>query len=312
MIYSTTKFAQPPKQSNFTFPVSYSYNVILGCPRSGTTFLINSLKAMPNSECISGHLLPITIPHLVNQNLSTEIYQALAVGFEFAIKDFMECIDKERFIAIQKWLNRYTSLSELIKALQRKRKIERVIYKEPFLGFAPEFTYNALPNCRIVVIYRDGRDVADSLSRRYQVLTDEKLMYLGTAEMPLGRKYDRRYVPWWIEEGQEEKFLNSTPYIRSVWMWKEIARRCQDFCSRPDIINSNRVLLVKYEDLVSNPLTKAKLIVEHFGGSMNPRLEKKFQEATTNSIGIHQRRDNYEIELATEIAEIELKQYGYL
>lgn len=65
------------KSSNFTFPVDYSYNVILGCPRSGTTFLVDSLKAMPNSECISGHLLPIVIPHLVNQNLSPEIYQLL-------------------------------------------------------------------------------------------------------------------------------------------------------------------------------------------------------------------------------------------
>lgn len=312
MIISTIEFPKAPKQSNFTFPVGYSYNVILGCPRSGTTFLVNSLKAMSNSECISGHLLPVVIPHLVNQSLSSEIYKALATGFEFTLKDFLESIDKARLPAMQKWFNKYMSLSELIQALQQKRKIEHVIYKEPFLGFAPEFTYNALPNCRIVHIYRDGRDVADSLIRKYQVLTDEKLMYLGTAEMPLGHKYDHRYIPWWVETGKEQEFLNHTPYIRSIWMWKEITRRCHEFFSRSDVIASNRVLLVKYEDLVSEPLAYAKLIVEHFGGSINSRLEKKFQGARTSSIGIYQKRDDQEIKIATQIAERELKQYGYL
>jgi len=180
-----------PDKNNSRFNTNFEYNIILGCPRSGTTFLINSLRAMSNSECISGHLLPIVIPHLVNQNLSSEVYHSLATGFEFTIKDFLESTSNARLPAIRKWVNRYISLSELIQALQQNRKIERVIYKEPFLGFAPEFTYNSLPNCRIVHIYRDGRDAADSLMRTYKVLTDEKLMYLGTAEMPLGRKYLR-------------------------------------------------------------------------------------------------------------------------
>ena len=294
----------------YSFDVDY--NIVLGCPRSGTTFLIQSLNALPNSECVSGHLVPIAIPHLINSNVSAEVYQTLSNSFEFSLQDHLESISKNRVDSIYKWFTGCISNQELIDSLQQKRQIERLVYKEPFLAFAPEYTYNSLPNSRIVHIYRDGRDCADSLMRKYQPLTDEKLTNLYTAEMPLGRKWDRRYVPWWVKAGSEEKFLQCTPYVRSVWMWKEMVRRCHQFFSRPEVADSGRVLLLKYEDLVTDPLKYGQQVVEHFGCEMNPRLTKKFNQARDNSIGIHRRRESSETELATEIAEAELKLYGYL
>ena len=95
----------------------------------------------------------------------------------------------------------------------------RIVYKEPFFAFAPEYAYEALPSGRIVYIVRDGRDVADSLVRSYDVLTDEKLAGLGTTEAPLGRRHGRLYVPWWVEEGREGEFAVATPYVRAIWMW---------------------------------------------------------------------------------------------
>ncbi len=299
-------------KDQYEYPLNLKYNVILGCPRSGTTFLINSLKALSYCECISGHLFPLAISHLVNQSLSPDIYQTLSNSFEFSVQDYLESIYKARVPSITKWLTNCIDTKELIEAFQGRREITSVVYKEPFLSFAPELTYNALPNCKIIHIYRDGRDCADSLIRKFDVLTDAKLMTLKTAEMPLGRKYDHRYVPWWVEENLEAEFLACTPYLRAVWMWKEMVRRCHEFFSRPDVVASGRVMLLRYEDLVSDPLKWGDAVVEHFGSSSNKRLRKKFNQAKTNSIGIHQRRDSQEIEVATRIAQTELGIYGYI
>lgn len=288
------------------------YGIVMGCPRSGTTFLMACLNALPYSECVSGHLLPVPIPHIVNCSLDSEVYQALSRSISFAFRDYLESVAQARVPVIHRWLNGAMANQELIQALQRKRTIKRLIYKEPFLSLATEFIYNALPNCRIVHIYRDGRDAADSLVRRYDVLTDEKLMTLSTAEMPLGRKYDHRYVPWWVEDGLEAQFLDCTPYVRAIWMWKEMVRRCDDFFSLPEVVASERVMLLRYEDLVSNPLQYGESVVNHFGGAMNNQLQAKFKQAKTSSIGIHKRRDQQEVEAGENIAKAELELYGYL
>lgn len=300
------------KVNSYQYPFVLNYSVILGCPRSGTTFLLDSLESLADTECISGHILPLVIPQLVNQSISQEVYQTLVNTFEFSIQDFITTIDKARFRYIQKWLSKSLSTRELVEALQRKHNIKNVIYKEPFLSFAPEYTYHSLPDSKIVHIYRDGRDCADSLIRKYKVLTDDKLVTLKTSEVLIGRKYDHRYVPWWVESGLESEFLASSPYVRAIWMWKEMLRRCHQFFSRPEVINSGRVMLLKYEDFVQNPHEWGEAIVAHLGGTINKRLRQKFAQAKISSIGIHKQRDRSEITAAEKIARPELELYGYL
>jgi hypothetical protein len=49
--------------------MSISHGIVLGSPRSGTTFLMSVLNTIPDMECISGTLLPAAIPHVVNRYL---------------------------------------------------------------------------------------------------------------------------------------------------------------------------------------------------------------------------------------------------
>lgn len=289
------------------------YCVVLGCPRSGTTFLMEALNALPNSECLSGSHLPVSIPHIVNQSLSPDILNALAFGFKHSLDNYLDYAINSRFSVFHKYINGCTSIKELTQALKQQRRINRLVYKEPFLAFCPEFIYEqALPNCRILHIYRDGRDCAESLVKTYDILTDEKLMNISTAEVVIGHPYGNLYVPWWVEVGREEEFLACTPYTRAIWMWKEMVRRCHDFFSRPDVVDSGRIMLLKYEDLVTDPIKYGESVVKHFGAEMNSRLQKRFKMARISSIGTYKRRNSQEIKEAEKIAKTELEIYGYL
>ena len=48
------------------------------------------------------------------------------------------------------------------------------------------------------------------------MLTDQELTHLRSTEMRLGRSYDERYAPWWVAEGRDDEFIESSPYVRAL------------------------------------------------------------------------------------------------
>lgn len=293
--------------------LKYQYDIVLGCPRSGTTFLMNVLNTIPDVECVSGTILPVSIPHIVNASISREVFDALAVGFERALDDYMESGRfRSRAAALQKWVRAPSGLSGLWNALRAKRSTDRIVYKEPFLSFAPEFVYYALPDAKIVHIVRDGRDAANSLRRSYDVLTDENLTHLLGSEMRLGRQVDDRYVPWWVESGRQSEFLDASPYGRAIWMWSYMVGKCADFFSRPAVEQGGRVMTLRYEDFVREPKTYGERVLDHLGLTPNRWFHRQVARAHTDSIGKHRQRPGPEIEEAERIARPELQRFGYL
>jgi hypothetical protein len=293
--------------------IKHQYDVVLGCPRSGTTFLMEALDAIPSIECVTGAILPVSIPHLANADLSPELYDALAVGVERALDDYMESgRARSRAAGLQKWVNAPTGLSGLTAALTGRPGLSRLVYKEPFLSFAPELVYYALPDAKMIHLVRDGRDCANSLRRTYDVLTDEHLTHLMGAEMRLGRKVDHRYVPWWVEEGRESEFLDASPYSRSVWMWAYMVRRCHDFFAQPEVQDSGRVMPLRYEDFMEAPLQWGQAVLDHLGLDFTAGFRRRVQNAHTASIGKHESRPQQDVAEATRLAHDELQLYGYL
>lgn len=289
------------------------YGVVLGCPRSGTTYLMRLLQALPDVEALTGTLLPVAVPHVVNAPLAPDVYDALAVGFERSLDAYLHSGRYHtRAAALQKWAASSRSPRALLRALTEPRpQPRRFVYKEPFLSVAPEFVWDALPGAPIIHIHRDGRDCADSLVRSYGVLTDEALTHLRGSEMRLGRRVDERYVPWWVEGGREDEFLAATPYVRAAWLWGFIARRCHAFAARPDVAASGRLLTVSYETLMREPEATADSILEHVGGTPGGRFRTVLGEAHTRSIENFRRRPPEEVAAAERVIGDALELYGY-
>jgi Sulfotransferase family len=286
--------------------------VVLGAPRSGTSFLMGFLDALPEVESVSGNLLPIGIAHLAAQELPGDVLDVLQRSFRGALAEYLTTsIYHSRWAAMRKWWTASRRPSDLRLASKGIRTERVLAYKEPFLAFAPEFAYEALPTGRLIYIFRDGRDVADSLIRTYDILTDEKLADLETNEVPIGKRTGDRYTPWWVADGEEHAFLAATPYTRAVWMWREMIRRCRQFLDRPDVVASGRVLQVRYEDLMRDPLRQGEAILGHLDTPMTPKARKLLQAAHARSIGIHTRLEESEISEAERLAGTELEDLGY-
>jgi hypothetical protein len=286
--------------------------IVFGAPRSGTTFLMRVLEALPGVEAVSGNLMPVGVVHVAAQPLPGEIREALQRSFAGSFEDYLESsVYRSRSAALRKWSIASRSPATLRAALEAKRGESTIVYKEPFLALVPELAYDALGDARLVYLYRDGRDVADSLVRTYDVLSDAKLARLSTNEVMLGEKLGELYVPWWVPAPEREEFLASSPYVRAIYMWREMARRSAAFLERPEVAASRRVLPVRYEELMSDPLTQGQAVAAHLGQPLSPLARKRLAGAHTNSHGIHRRRDAAEIAAAERVAGAELRALGY-
>jgi Sulfotransferase family len=286
--------------------------IVFGAPRSGTSFLMRALEALPESECVSGNLLPVGIAHLAAQELPDDMREALQRSFSGSLTDYLSsAVYRSRSAAVRKWWISGRRPARLGDAARARRAETMVIYKEPFLAFAPAFAYEALPGARLIYLFRDGRDVADSLVRSYDVLSDRKLLDLATNEVMLGRRSGDRFVPWWVQEGEDGAFLEASQYVRAVWMWREMVRRSREFLARADVEASGRVLPVRYEELMGDPPAQGDAIVRHLRQPSSPAMRKQLHNAHSRSVGIHARREPEEILAAETLAGAELEALGY-
>jgi hypothetical protein len=288
------------------------YVIIVGCPRSGTTYLTRLLDSLRGTECISGLLLTASEMHVASQDLSEQEYNALAVGFRQKIQNYLNGTYHSRLKALQKFFKAPTGeWNRLLRSLRHDRPMpEYFVYKEPFISFDPGLVARAIPNAKFIHLVRDGRDCANSLVNSYDVLTDDELTGLESAEMLIGRQHDHRYVPWWVEDGNEKTFLEASPYVRSIWMWTYMVERCDQYFE--ELEDDGQVLQVKYEQFMRNPRDTGEQILEYLDTGGTQAFQQQLGQARTSSIGKHTQRPREEIDAAVDVAQEALAAYGYV
>jgi hypothetical protein len=292
--------------------MSFEYGIVLGAPRSGTTFLMDVLATLPDAECVTGNLLPVGIAHLAAQPLSGDLPALLQRSLRGTLGDYLlSPAFRSPWAALRKWWLIGCPPRGLPGAVRGVRREHMLVYKEPFLAFAPALAYGVSDEAPVIHIFRDGRDVADSLVRSYDVLSDRKLADLQSNEAMIGRRVGALYVPWWVAEGEEERFLAASPYVRAIWMWREMVSRCRELFADPQVSRAGRVLQVRYEDLVADPLAEGDRIVGHLRQRATRRTRRRLKAASPSSIGVHRRREQHEIAAAEQLAGEELAALGY-
>jgi hypothetical protein len=287
------------------------YCFVFGAPRSGTTYLHDALSTLQSTETRIGQIIPIATCHIANQDIPDKVYEALTVSIEREIDVYLSGEYNSRFRALADFWQAPLQMRRFYEVIRTgaRPSPEWFVHKEPFLSLAPELVLDSLPDAKIIYIYRDGRDVANSLVESYDVLTDQELTHLRSTEMRLGRPYDERYVPWWVKEGRDEEFIESPPYVRSIWMWTYMVRRCHQYFS--DLDSTDQVLRVRYETFMREPEAVGSKILEHLGATSTHAFRRHLDRARTSSIEKHKQRSKGEVRAARRIAGSALETLGY-
>ena len=212
-----------------------------------------------------------------NADLSEDVREAIRVSLRVALEDFLLSTEDSRAEAIAVARGGVGRV-ELSKGLRRNLHLTGLISREPFLAFAPYLAYGALPDCRIVHIYRDGRDAADSLVRTYDVLTDEKLKDGESLEVTLGHRHGDLLVPWWVDSARYREFQRTRPpmFVPFGCGQSWCRELFHTFATSPEVVSSGHVIEICYESLVNDPLTEGEgAAIDHFRLRMNPRIRRQ-------------------------------------
>lgn len=155
---------------------------VLGSPRSGTTFLGESLGAQPGFVDLS------------------EVTPLKAALPELALLDEAEAGRRIRQIL------------ERVRALSLTRGL-RAVEQTPEMSFVAAAALTAYPQARAVHIVRDGRDVVSSLLERGWLKNDH------AAEDDAGLAYGA-HARFWVEPERTEEFRAASEATRAAWAWR--------------------------------------------------------------------------------------------
>ena len=286
---------------------------ILGCPRSGTTFLSECMSGIPGICEFVGLLAPPRLMHVLGRNKgvfgSSEI---LDVVRDIFWQHFWRGI-YTKGDRVKRWLQGKIGLFEMFATPNLEGKF--FCYKEPFLCFAVDPFAISFPKSKFIHIIRDGRDNADSMARTYpyalsdEVLTSDFYSLNKNSEIGFWIKEDGFNFPWWVPKNEWAKFREMSKYQRCVRLWVEMTARAR---SLRETLPPDRYLEIRYEDFVSKPFEIGKKILDFLGSNDSPKFNKNIGKANINSVNIAMKNQGKsEIAKANEIAGELLLKLGY-
>jgi hypothetical protein len=166
---------------------------VIGSPRSGTTFLGESIGSQPGFVDLS-EVTPL----------------------KAALPTLADASEDEAARRIRQILER-------VRRLALARRL-RAVEQTPEMSFFVSAALEAYPSARAVHIVRDGRDVVSSLIERGWLTTDHE-----DAD-DAGLRYGP-HARFWVEQERADEFHGASEATRAAWAWRRYvtaARRSTD------------------------------------------------------------------------------------
>ncbi len=225
--------------------------LVIGAPRSGTTFLAGCIGRLPE---ISYHFEP---------RLTKAAARCVYDGSW-----------SERRAAAVFRLS-YSAL--LLAALDGGRRFSE---KNPENSFVVPFLATALPGAQFVHIVRDGRDVAVSHAEKPWLSAASA----GAGRRGRGGQLWGPYPRWWVEPDRRAEFVAVPDIVRSAWCWRRFTEAALGGLAG---LPADRSIEVRYESVVHDPAGTARLLADFLGASPagHQVLRAALAEARPGSVG---------------------------
>ncbi len=286
---------------------------ILGCPRSGTTFLSSCISSIDVIEEFVGVLAPPRMMHLIGEKAEKGAdYKSLTL----LMRDIFWQSFWQRVLFFNNRIGPIVSKKKYGQLFKKPQIEDRIFcYKEPFMCFAMKQVAEEFPNAKFIHIIRDGRDNADSMERSYpmalsdETLKSKHLIQNKSSEIGVFYEHGEFHIPWWVPKTRAEEFIATSQYGRFVWMWSEMVKRATDTGAELD---KSRYIEVRYEEVVSEPTKSAEKILNFINFDMSPRLYKSLKGGHQKSVGISKKNQKEnKLKEAHSIAGDLLESLGY-
>jgi hypothetical protein len=222
---------------------------VLGAPRSGTTFLGSCIGALPE---VSYHFEP-----RVTKAAAQQVYQGA----------WSESRGARVFRA-----------SYGLLQLAAGGGGQRFVEKNPENCFIVPFLAHTFPDARFVQIIRDGRDVAVSHAEKPWLSARSTGVRRGRGGHAWGP-----WARWWVEPERAEEFATGSDLARTAWSWRRFTGAARTHLAE---LPADRVLTVRYEDVVRHPEDAATSLARFFGHQEAPApLRDALLRADPRSVG---------------------------
>jgi hypothetical protein len=223
---------------------------VLGAPRSGTTFLGSCIGALPE---VSYHLEP-----RVTKAAARQVYEGTW--------------PEDRAARVFRTAYRLLLLGSGDGG-------RRFAEKNPENCFVVPFLARTFPDARFVHIIRDGRDVAASHAEKPWLAAGSA----GSGRRGRGGQAWGPWARWWVEPERAEEFTAASDATRTAWSWRRFTEAALAGLAT---LPADRVLTVRYEDVVQDPQNAAGRIGAFLGHGEPPsRLQAALGRADAGSIG---------------------------